>query len=292
MCPPLAFNRGIAGMATTIFDAQDRRAVMTYNLKNGWNFIQWEGRRDRLAEIIRAEQPLFAGTQEGFSFQLKDLRERLPGYDYIGDGRFSDLTDEHVAIFYDTERVTIQDSGTFWLAETWDLPGSKIDGEDFPRIATWMRCTVSGHDRELVVVNTHLTWQDIGLVAQTKSLVEGIDRIGGDGLDVLLTGDFNQIRHSPTWETVTAAGFVDAVDFAESVEGPSFTFPDWRTWSDEEVAEVELDRRIDWIMYRPADGQPIPSGTHLRVINTHTQPDPPSDHFPVVLSNQRTHGNG
>lgn len=279
-------------MPTTLFDADEPRAVMTYNLKNGWNFVQWEARRDRLAEVIRAEAPLFLGTQEGFTFQLRDLRDRLPGYDFVGEGRFADLTDEHVAIFYDTERVTVLDSGTFWLAETYDLPGSKIEGEDFPRIATWMRCTVEGHDRELVMVNTHLTWQDIGLVDQTRSLIEGIDRIAGKETNVILTGDFNQIRHSPTWETVTAAGFEDAVDFAETVEGPTFTYADWRVWTKEQVADVTLDRRIDWIMYRPAAGQQLPSGTHLRVINTHTEPDPPSDHFPVVLSNQRTQANG
>lgn len=273
-------------MPNTLFDAGDARAVMTYNLKNGWNFAQWEARRDRLAEVIRAEAPLLLGTQEGFSFQLRDLRERLPGYDFVGEGRFVDLTDEHVAVFYDTARVTALGSGTFWLAETHDLPGSKIPGEDFPRIATWLRCTITGHDRELVMVNTHLTWQDIGLVAQTRSLVEGIDRVAGQETDVILTGDFNQPRHSTTWETVTAAGFVDALDFAERIEGPRFTFPDWRTWTDEEAAEVSTDNRIDWIMYRPAEGQSLPSGTHLRVLNTHTEPDPPSDHFPVVLRNR------
>jgi endonuclease/exonuclease/phosphatase family metal-dependent hydrolase len=277
-------------MSQTIFEAPAHRAVMTYNLKNGWNFIQWEQRRDRLAEVIHAERPLLLGTQEGFSFQLRDLRDRLPGYDFVGDGRFSDLTDEHVAIFYDTGRVTIVDSGTFWLAATHDLPGSKVEGEDLPRIATWVRCRIEGHDRELVMVNTHLTYQDIGLVVQTASLVEGIDRIAGRETDVILTGDFNQPRFTPTWQTVTAAGFVDAVDVAATVEGPRFTFPDWRTWSDEEIAAVTADRRIDWIMYRPADGQPVPTGTHLRVVNTHTEPDPPSDHFPVVLSNQNAPG--
>lgn len=275
-------------MAETIFDAPESRAIMTYNLKNGWNFVQWEQRRDRLAEVIRAENPLLFGTQEGFSFQLRDLRERLPGYDYVGDGRFSDLTDEHVAIFYDTQRVTLVDSGTFWLADTHDLPGSKVEGEDFPRIATWLRCEVAGHDRELVMVNTHLTYQDIGLVVQTASLVEGIDRIAGRETDVILTGDFNQSRFTPTWETVTAAGFVDAVDFATTVDGPAFTFPDWDVWDDTRAAQVG-ENRIDWIMYRPAEGHPLPSGTHLRVVNTHTEPDPPSDHFPVVLGNQLTH---
>lgn len=273
-------------MSGTLFDSPDHRTIMTYNLKNGWNFIRWRRRRDRLAEVIRAERPLIIGTQEGFAYQLRDLRRRLPGYDHVGDGRSSDRTDEHVDIFYDTRRVTLLDSGTFWLAETPEQPGSMVEGENFPRIATWARATVQGHDRETVIVNTHLTHQDVGLDVQTTSLVQGIDRIAGRETDVILTGDFNQPRLTPTWEAVTRAGFVDAVDLAASVEGPSFTFPDWRTWSDEEAAAITQERRIDWIMYRPGAGQPLPDNLHYRVINTHTEPDPPSDHFPVVLSNQ------
>lgn len=275
-------------MTTTFFDGPGQRAVMTYNLKNGKRIVHWRERRDRLAGIIREESPLLVGTQEGFAFQLQDLRDRLPGYDYIGEGRYTDLTDEHVAILYDTERVTIHESGTFWLAETHDLPGSKVAGEDFPRIATWAWVSIDADDTEFVMVNTHLTWQDIGLVVQTASLMQGIDRIAPPEMDVLLTGDFNQPRFTATWETVTGAGFVDAVDFASEVSGPTFTFPDWRTWSDEEASDVTRDRRIDWIMYRPGVGRSLPKETFLHVINTHTEPDPPSDHFPVVLSNQRS----
>jgi endonuclease/exonuclease/phosphatase family metal-dependent hydrolase len=279
-------------MSRTLFDSPDHRAIMTYNLKNGWNFIRWRRRRDRLAEVIRSERPLLLGTQEGFSYQLRDLRRRLPGYDYVGDGRSADRADEYVAIYYDTRRVRLLDSGTFWLAETHDQPGSKVEGENFPRIATWARCTIKGHDRETVMVNTHLTHQDIGLEVQTRSLVQGIEREADRETDVVLTGDFNQPRFTPTWEAVKAAGFEDAVDFAATVEGPTFTFPDWRTWSDEDVAAVRKERRIDWIMYRPGAGQPFPDDVHLRVINTHTTSDPPSDHFPVVLSNGRTPGRG
>jgi endonuclease/exonuclease/phosphatase family metal-dependent hydrolase len=271
--------------ATTLFDGPGSRAVMTYNIKNGWNGDHWIERRDALASVIRAELPLLVGTQEGFLFQLKELRECLPGYDFVGSGRFADRTDEHCAILYDTERVTILDSGTYWLAHTPDSPGSIVDGENLPRVATWARCRVASHDRDIVMVNTHLTYQDIGLQVQTARLVEGIDRIVDPSLDVILTGDFNQNRRTPTWETITSAGFVDLLDIANAVEGPIFTFPDWDQWSDERAAGVEVENRIDWILYRPGTGQPLPYDVRIRTINTHTGDNPPSDHFPVVASN-------
>lgn len=279
-------------MPGTIFDVPDRLAVMTYNLKNGGNVLRWRRRRDRLAEVIYGERPILVGTQEGFASQLRDLRNRLPGYDYVGEGRFADFSGERVAILYDTGQVRVLDSGTFWLADAFETPGSKVDGEDFPRIATWIRCAVAGYERELVMVNTHLTNRDIGLVVQTDALLAGTDRVAGRDQDVILTGDFNQVRHSPTWQTVVDAGFADSVDFATTIEGPSFTYADWRVWTDKDVAAVTRDRRIDWIMYRPVNDHPLPDGVHLRVINTHTKPNPPSDHFPVVLTNERVRGNG
>jgi endonuclease/exonuclease/phosphatase family metal-dependent hydrolase len=271
--------------STTLFDGPDIRAVMTYNIKNGWNGDHWISRRDALVEVIRAERPLLCGIQEAFRFQITDILERLPGYDFVGSGRFIDLTDEHCAILYDTERVSVIESGTFWLADAHDTPGSIVDGENLPRIATWARCRVTGHDREVVMVNTHLTYQDIGLKVQTENLVRGIERIADPSLDVILTGDFNQNRHTLTWDTVTAAGFVDVLDIADTIEGPIFTFPDWDQWSTERTEAVDIENRIDWILYRPGKGNPLPSNVRLRVINTHTTPNPPSDHFPVVVSN-------
>lgn len=269
----------------TIFDTPEPRSVMTYNLKNGWNFDHWERRRDGLVNVILTERPTLLGTQEGFRFQLDYLRDNLPGYDYVGTGRFADETDEYAAIFYDTGVVTVADSGTFWLASTHDVPGSKVEGEDLPRIATWARVTMNGHDREVVMINTHLTYQEIGLAVQTASLGEGIGRIATPEDDVILTGDFNQSRQTATWQSLTSLGFADAVDFAESVEGPAFTYADWKEW-DESAATAVAENRIDWILYRPGTGQPLPSNVRLRVINTHTEPNPPSDHFPVILANR------
>lgn len=274
-------------MPSTLFDTTEPRSVMTYNLKNGSNLPHWLLRRRKLVRVIRNARPALLGTQEGYRSQLEYIRKELSGYGYIGAGRFADDSDELSAIFYDTRVVSPIGSGTWWLAETHDQPGSIVDGENFPRIATWGRFTVREHDREIVMVNTHLTYQDIGLKAQVAALIAGIARVTVPDDDVILTGDFNQPRHTPTWNALRDARFRDAVDFADSTDGPAFTFPGWNRWPHDNALGVEKENRIDWILYRPGSEQELPRGLTLCTINTHTALNPPSDHFPIVLTNQR-----
>lgn len=271
---------------STLFDGPDRRAVMTYNLKNGSNRLHWLVRRRKLVDVIRGERPLLLGTQEGYRHQLEYIRRKLDGYDWIGAGRFADDSDELNAIFFDTRSVSVLGSGTWWLAPTPEVAGSMIEGENFPRIATWGRFDIAGHDRDVVMVNTHLTYQDVGLPAQIAALIEGIDRVSQREDDVILTGDFNRPRHSHSWQSLQDAGFHDAVDFAARSEGPVFTFPNWTRWPQEKVDHVTDENRIDWILYRPGDGRSLPGNTLLRTLNTHQGLISPSDHFPVVLSNR------
>jgi endonuclease/exonuclease/phosphatase family metal-dependent hydrolase len=274
-------------MPATLFDTAEPRSVMTYNLKNGNNRAHWLLRRRRLARVIRNERPTLLGTQEGFRWQLDYIRKELVDYAYIGAGRSADDADELSAILYDTRVASVVDSGTWWLAPSWDTPGSIVDGENFPRVATWGRFVIDGHHRDVVMVNTHLTYQDIGLQAQVQALVDGIARIATPEDDVILTGDFNQPRQTASWQTITAAGFVDALDLAEDTVGPKFTFPGWSRWSEEKVASVQKENRIDWILYRPGTDQPLPRNVAVRTIHTHLSGTPPSDHFPVILTNQR-----
>lgn len=279
-------------MPSTLFDTPEPRSVMTYNLKNGGNRAHWLLRRRKLVRVIRSEHPTLLGTQEGYHYQLDYIRTELSGYNYLGAGRYADSSNEFNAIFYDTRVATPLDSGTWWLAKTPDRPGSIIEGENFPRIATWGRFTIAGHGRDVVMVNTHLTYQDIGLHAQVSALIDGITRVSTPDDDVILTGDFNQPRLTPAWQRIVDAGFVDAMEFAGHAEGPTFTFPDWDRWPHDKALSIKKERRIDWILYRPGTGQDLPHNVTLWTINTHTTPNPPSDHFPVVLRNQRPQARG
>ena len=85
--------------------------VASYNLRNanGSDSARGDGWGQRypvIAQIVQYHDFDIFGTQECFLHQLKDMKEALPGYDYIGVGR-DDGKDkgEHSAIFYRTCRA-------------------------------------------------------------------------------------------------------------------------------------------------------------------------------------------
>lgn len=273
-------------MAGTFLDAGFPASVMSFNLKNGMNVISWMRRRTLLLDVIRKERPLLVGTQEGYRYQLGYLQKHLPGYTAFGESRRSPPEDEYCAILVDTSRVTIVDSGTSWLSPSPDVPGSKFEGDHFPRIMTWAICKIQGFARPLLVVNTHLTNEPGGLDSQVNVLLAEIERHAPPGIDILLTGDFNAPVHSATWQTVRAAGFVDAMDFADEQIGPLLTAHEWQGVGHPDSRADTLRDRIDWIMYRPGNGTTLPQDCILETIATHKGQVYPSDHFPVVLRNR------
>lgn len=259
---------------------------MTYNLKNaGWVEL-WEMRRDGLIATILAEKPLVIGTQEGLKDQLDFIRENLPGYDYIGQGRDADGGGEYAAIFYDTERISINVSGDFWLSPAPDEAGSRMPDEDLPRITTWMRTQIDDYDQPVQFINTHLTYAEERIPAQMEVLATRIAQHNDPSVETILTGDFNTGRHHEAIEPLRELGFVDAWTFAEKHSGPIFTFAEWQPWTAEDAEAVVEENRIDWILYRPADGGPMPTDMEIATLNTHTtvgDVPAPSDHFPVIL---------
>ncbi len=272
-----------ADQSLTIFDREAPAAVMTFNIKNGWDMDSWNARKGLLVEVVRQANPLLMGTQEGFGPQLDYMRDNLPGYDYVGLSRYPDGADEYSAIFFDTSRVQVREHGTVWLSETPDVPGSRFEDEDLPRIATWALCQVAGHDRDLLAMNTHLTYRDLGIDAQVKVLLEQLELLDRLDIDTILMGDFNKPRGSRTWDALREIGFADAWDFAESEIGPKRTFHNWKGTDPAD----ESENRIDWIMYRPGDATTLPKGTVVETIDTHEGDIYPSDHYPVLLRNDR-----
>ena len=102
--------------------------VASYNLRNAnaGDSAQGDGWGQRcavMADLIRFHGFDLFGTQEGLKHQLDTLKNRLPGFDYIGVGRDDGgERGEHAAIFYRTSRFELLDHGDFWLSQTPDTP--------------------------------------------------------------------------------------------------------------------------------------------------------------------------
>lgn len=194
--------------------AQAPLRVMSYNLRYGTaddGPDAWPLRRERTLAVIRAAAPHVLGVQEALRFQLDELRAALPGYAEIGVGRDDgDTAGEYAAILYDGARLVVDSSGTFWLSDTPDVPGSASWGNRITRIATWAVLRERAGGARFAVFNLHLDHESQPSRERGVALV--LERAGGllpDG-PVLLTGDFNAGEANPAVAAVRAAGYQDA----------------------------------------------------------------------------------
>ena len=146
--------------------------VASYNLRNanGSDSAKgngWGQRYPVIAKMVQYHDFDIFGTQECFIHQLKDMKEALPGYDYIGVGRDDGKEKgEHSAIFYRTDKFDVIEKGDFWLSETPDVPSKGWDAV-LPRICSWghFKCKDTGF--EFLFFNLHM--DHIGKKARVES---------------------------------------------------------------------------------------------------------------------------
>ena len=115
----------IAFVIALISEAQDLN-VMTfnirYNTKND-SLNAWQYRKDKAASQILFHNVHILGVQEALHDQIMDLVQSLSQYKYVGVGRDDGKTKgEYSAIFYDTTRLKLLSSSTFWLSLTPSAP--------------------------------------------------------------------------------------------------------------------------------------------------------------------------
>lgn len=264
----------LAGCAGSLSPSADQSLrVMSFNIRldlasDGAN--AWPHRKNAVANLIRTQNPHIIGLQEALPSQLEDLDALLPGYERFGTGRDADLRGEHTAIYFRTDRLELEGHQTFWLSENPETPGSKGWDAAYERIATWGRFRDRLTGTPFIHFNTHL--DHLGQVARRESarlIVRRLENIG-DGLPVIVTGDFNDVTSSESNRIVARAGYLDALDVSKCPhEGPD------STWNGFEA--IRPGRRIDFIFVR---GQ-------ISVLRHAILPESssgrfPSDHLPVM----------
>ena len=184
--------------ATAKKDAKDRfngATVMSFNIrtskaKDGTN--SWEFRADAVLEMIKDQNPDVLGLQEATFAQVSPLAYFLDDYKWVGVGRDDGKkAGEYMAIFYNKKYVSLAKWGTFWLSETPDTPSKGWDAAYF-RTATWALLKDKASGKKYFVVNTHLDNEGVEARANGLSLIlEKIATLNGEGLPVIVMGDFN-----------------------------------------------------------------------------------------------------
>lgn len=243
--------------------------VMTFNVRQpdlDDGAQSWRYRRDLLVDTILAANPDLIGTQELFTLQAEYILARAEHYGWFGSGRFGDARDKHVGIFYRTDRLRPVATGTFWLSETPEIPGSSSWDIIRPRQVTWGEFETR-EGRRFHHFNTHFPYRSVEEEARRRTAALLLCRMKGIR-SAVLTADFNSPAGGEIHQTLTQE-LNDAWLTAGSRLGPEGTL--------NAFGARENGCRIDWILYR-GSWKAIEIETILAVRDGLYA----SDHFPVV----------
>ncbi len=257
--------------------AQQQVKIMSYNIRldvksDGEN--RWDARKYQVANLMSYHEADFMGLQEVQHHQLQFLQENLPQYAYIGVGRDDGKEGgEYSCIFYDKEKFTVVEQGTFWLSPTPETPSKGWDAA-YPRVCTWGLFKMKKSKQMFYVVNTHL--DHVGKLARKNSvnlIMERVAKINVKNTLVFFTGDFNSL---PTDEPITdvTKTYANTRAISKQVYGA----PD--TWNGFKFTE-KLDGCIDYIFAND------PSKIEVEKFATLTDSYDlkyPSDHLPVMAT--------
>lgn len=175
--------------------AQSNLNVMTFNIRlntTADSLNAWPYRKDKVASQILFHQSHIVGVQEALHDQMVDLKNLMPSYKYTGVGRDDGRQKgEYSAIFYDTVRLQLLKSETFWLSEQPNVPGSKSWDAAITRVVTWAQFNDRQTKKKFYVFNTH--FDHLGQEARKQSaklILQKVKDLAGSN-PVILTGDFN-----------------------------------------------------------------------------------------------------
>jgi endonuclease/exonuclease/phosphatase family metal-dependent hydrolase len=278
-----------AGSATTRDLELD---LMSFNIRfdnpaDGPNV--WSARRELVANVIRAAAPDIVGLQEAQRNQLDDLAAGLRSTPYveIGVGRDDGATrGEYSPLLYRAERLTLVESGTFWLSPTPEVPGSVGWGNHVPRICTWARFEDRRSGRRFYAFNSHFDHESAPARARAAEAIAARIAARPHPEPVFMMGDFNATEDDDVVRYLigTAARPRSGDDFSPPSPaladtyrvvhptGAAGTFNGW--------GQDTSQKKIDYILAAP------PPATEVRtaVIDRATPGGRfPSDHFPLTV---------
>jgi endonuclease/exonuclease/phosphatase family metal-dependent hydrolase len=207
--------------------------VMTFNIRLNVasdSLNAWPYRKDKVASQILFHKIDLLGVQEALHDQMIDLEDRLPQYKYVGVGRDDGKEKgEYSAIFYDTSKLEVIQSSTFWLSLTPEVPGSKSWDAAITRIVTWAKFKERRSGKIFFAFNTH--FDHMGKTARRESaalLLRKVTEIAGK-TPAIVTGDFNAIPSDEPVQVVTdkndPSHLVDSKELSTTGHyGPTGTF--------------------------------------------------------------------
>ena len=213
------FKDGVLGINNTIEGAlmlspananPNVISIMTHNIY----YQKIDERKELVKQELLYLQPDLFGAQEAKPAWIEFLDKELSGYGRIGVSRSKDGKGEYTPIYYKKDKFNLIDSGTFWLSNTPNVVGSRFEGANNDRIATWGLFEIKATGKKLLMLNTHLdTASEEIRTLELELIFEFLKDY--DKYPIYMTGDFNFQRHFSTYSLMTSE-YRDCEYLAES----------------------------------------------------------------------------
>ena len=199
----------------------DELKVISFNIRyNGWGDIdgenRWANRRDAVVRMVREERPAALGLQEALIDQLQYLDSCLPQYRRVGVGRDDGKeAGEFMAIYYDTARLELTGSDTWWHSDSAEVPSYGWDAA-CRRTVTRAAFRDRRSGRCFDYFNTHL--DHVGQTARAESARMVAALVDGHCFDkpAIVGGDMNSTIDDTIFRSLYAAGLQDARTLTDS----------------------------------------------------------------------------
>lgn len=264
-------------------------SIMSFNIRYGSagdGPNHWKLRRDMVFSVLEDQQPDVVGLQEALGFQIREIRNAVPGYTPIGVGRDDGKTQgEYSALLYRSSRFEVVKSDTFWLSETPNVVASMSWNTACTRICTWALFKDKISKRTFYVYNVHLDHRS--QMARKNGVKLVLERMAqrSPKAPAFVTGDFNAGETNPAITQIAKSRFtvLDAEGHEKTVHlkdsfrrvhpdaKPVGTFNSWKG--------AATGQKIDYVF--AMDHLEILSADILRM---HRNGRYPSDHYPVVAT--------
>jgi endonuclease/exonuclease/phosphatase family metal-dependent hydrolase len=249
-------------------------SVMSWNIRldtphDGIN--AWSYRKADFCTHLNKEGPDLIGFQEVLHNQLIDIQHCLDGFAFVGVGRADGLTaGEYSPVFFRLNRFELLDSGTSWLSETPERPGSVGWDAALERIVSWAKLIDRQSGDTILVFNTH--FDHVGQKAREHSaalIIELSQKLAALN-PVIIMGDFNATPENPVYHHFIASGFGDTRTMASKTDALMATYSgfDFDPKNDALIDFILCSKHVEVLEYQV---QAVNSGSKFL-----------SDHLPVV----------
>ncbi|RYF94207.1 MAG: endonuclease/exonuclease/phosphatase family protein [Chitinophagaceae bacterium] len=216
--------------------------VLTYNIRlnvasDGVN--AWPNRKENVKALVKFYEADILSVQEALPEQFDEILANTD-FEVVGVGRDDGKRKgEFSAVYYNKNRFTKRDGGTFWLSTTPDVPSKGWDAA-LNRVCSWVRLYDKQNKKEFLVFNTH--YDHVGVQARINSAIllkQKIQEIAPK-LPVIFTGDLNVTPETEAISTIKSFLKDSREVTVEPPYGPVGTFNAFKFDSD-------LRDRIDYI---------------------------------------------